>query len=118
MNHGPLTAMRWNPTPVQRAAATLVLAIGSAHVLSLTLTACGDSRSAPNAAAPARPTIVGVTTVQPERLALSTKLPGRTTAPLVAEIRPQVSGIVKERRFTEGARVRAGQVLYQIDPAS
>jgi membrane fusion protein (multidrug efflux system) len=60
---------------------------------------------------------VAVVTVQPERVAITTELPGRTSAFLVAEIRPQVSGLIQKRLFTEGADVRAGEVLYQIDPA-
>lgn len=60
---------------------------------------------------------VAVVVLQTERLALTTELPGRTTAYLVAEIRPQVNGILQKRLFTEGSDVRAGSVLYQIDPA-
>jgi len=52
-----------------------------------------------------------------ESVALTTELPGRTSAYLVAEIRPQVNGIIQKRLFAEGSHVRAGQVLYQIDPA-
>lgn len=70
------------------------------------------------AQAGARPTAVGVVTLQPESLTLATELPGRTAATLVAEIRPQVGGIVQARRFTEGSLVQAGQVLYQLDSAS
>ena len=55
--------------------------------------------------------------VQPEQLLLTTELPGRTSAYLVAEIRPQVNGIIQKRMFEEGSDVKAGQVLYQIDPA-
>jgi len=60
---------------------------------------------------------VAVVTVQPEKATLTTELPGRTSAYLVAEVRPQVSGIIQKRLFTEGSEVKAGQVLYQIDPA-
>src|SRR5258706_13226132 len=60
---------------------------------------------------------VGVVTRQIETVTLQTELAGRTTAALASELRPQVSGIVKARTFEEGARVKAGQVLYQIDPA-
>jgi membrane fusion protein (multidrug efflux system) len=61
---------------------------------------------------------VGVVTLTRQPLALSTELAGRTTPHMVAQIRPQVSGIVQKRAFTEGALVRAGELLYQIDPAS
>jgi len=60
---------------------------------------------------------VSVQVVAPERVALSTELPGRTSAYLVAEIRPQVSGLILKRLFQEGSDVRAGSTLYQIDPA-
>lgn len=60
---------------------------------------------------------VGVQVVQPERVTLTTELPGRTSAFLVAEVRPQVNGIIQSRAFTEGSDVKAGSLLYQIDPA-
>ena len=84
--------------------------------LALSLAACGDKDAKP--AAPPAPPEVGVVTLQPERQLVTTELPGRTSAFLTAEIRPQVGGIVQKRLFTEGAQVKAGQVLYQIDPAS
>jgi membrane fusion protein (multidrug efflux system) len=60
---------------------------------------------------------VAIVTVSPERVVLTTELPGRTFAYLVAEIRPQVNGIIQKRLFEEGSDVRAGKVLYEIDPA-
>lgn len=60
---------------------------------------------------------VSFVVMQPEKITLSTELPGRTSAFRVADIRPQVSGLVLKRLFEEGANVKAGQVLYQIDPA-
>ncbi len=60
---------------------------------------------------------VAVVTVQPQQVVLTTELPGRTSSFLVAEIRPQVSGLILKRLFTEGSDVKAGQVLYEIDPA-
>lgn len=60
---------------------------------------------------------VAVVTVQPQQVVLTTELPGRTSAFMVAEIRPQVNGLIQKRLFTEGSDVKAGQVLYQIDPA-
>jgi membrane fusion protein (multidrug efflux system) len=60
---------------------------------------------------------VAVVTLQTEALKLTTELPGRTTAYLVAEIRPQVNGIIQKRLFTEGSDVAAGSLLYQIDAA-
>lgn len=60
---------------------------------------------------------VSAVTVQPQQVMLTTELPGRTSAHLVSEIRPQVSGLIQKRLFTEGAYVKSGQILYQIDPA-
>lgn len=63
-------------------------------------------------------TEVGVVTLKTERLAVDSELPGRTSAYQTSDVRPQVGGIVRKRLFTEGADVKAGQVLYEIDPAS
>jgi membrane fusion protein (multidrug efflux system) len=61
---------------------------------------------------------VGVVTLAPQRVELTTELAGRTTPYLIAEVRPQVGGIIKKRLFREGSDVKAGEVLYQIDPAT
>lgn len=61
---------------------------------------------------------VGVTTLVSQPVALTAELAGRTTPYAVSEVRPQVSGIIRRRSFTEGAYVTAGQVLYQIDAAT
>ena len=61
---------------------------------------------------------VGVVTIGAREIVLTSELPGRTSAFRVAEIRPQVSGLIQKRLFTEGSDVKAGQILYQIDPAS
>jgi len=92
----------------------LVSAMG-AIVGGLLLTGCGKKKAA---APKADPPQVGVVVVQPQRVSLTTELPGRTSPHLIAEVRPQVSGIVQKRIFTEGSDVKAGQVLYQIDPAT
>lgn len=91
--------------------AQAVAALGLAGLLS----AC--TREAPPAASAAPPE-VGVLTVQAERLPVLTELSGRTTPRLVAEVRPQVGGIVQRRLFEEGALVKAGQLLYELDPAT
>jgi len=83
-------------------------------VIALTLAGCGKDQ----ADGPQRPaTEVGFITVQPQPLVLQSELAGRTTPYLVSDVRPQVSGIVKFRRFEEGSTVKAGQVLYEIDAA-
>ncbi|MCW3478081.1 efflux RND transporter periplasmic adaptor subunit [Neisseriaceae bacterium JH1-16] len=84
---------------------------------SLALAGCGQS-SAANAPAPTGPVEVGVVTIQPQRVALTSELPGRTAPYMVSEVRPQVGGIIQKRLFKEGGEIKAGQVLYQIDPAS
>jgi len=60
---------------------------------------------------------VAVVTLQSEKVSITNELPGRTSAFLIAEIRPQVNGIIQKRLFVEGSDVKTGQVLYQIDPA-
>ena len=60
---------------------------------------------------------VGVHTVKPEPVVLSTRLTGRTIALRTAEIRPQINGIIQQRKFEEGAHVSEGEILYQIDPS-
>ncbi|MGE5843148.1 MAG: biotin/lipoyl-binding protein, partial [Deltaproteobacteria bacterium] len=82
-------------------------------ILGLITSGCGQQHAAPPPATPE----VAIVTVQAERVVLTTELPGRTSAYFVAEIRPQVNGIIQKRLFDEGSDVNAGQVLYQIDPA-
>jgi len=85
-------------------------------VLFLWLGGCdrGPSR---HGGIPHGPRAVSVVTVKPQKIELSTELPGRTAAFRIAEIRPRVSGLIKRRLFTEGTDVKAGQLLYEIDPA-
>jgi membrane fusion protein (multidrug efflux system) len=78
---------------------------------------CKKSAAPPQQGYPMGPAEVTVVTLHAEKVALKTELPGRTTASLSSEVRPQITGIVKARTFEEGARVKAGQVLYQIEPA-
>jgi len=66
---------------------------------------------------PMGPVQVSVIKLHPQSLQLTTELPGRITAYLTAEIRPQVNGIIQKRLFQEGSMVHVGQVLYKIDPA-
>ena len=63
------------------------------------------------------PATVGVVTLEPQPVAMSTELPGRTSPYEIADVRPQVGGIIEARLFTEGSIVHAGQVLYRIEPA-
>jgi len=77
------------------------------------LTACSSAKPAVQSAPPE----VGVVTLHSQAVTITTDLPGRTAAYRVAEVRPQVTGVVLKRLFTEGGDVKAGQPLYQIDPA-
>lgn len=90
-----------------------VFAIG---IIGLALTAC-DNKTAPAATA-AAPVEVGVVTLSASDVPLQVDLPGRTSAYRKAEVRPQVSGIIQKRLFDEGAEIKAGTPLYQIDPAT
>ena len=78
------------------------------------LSACG--KTAAPAAPP--PTAVTVVTLKTAPLTLTRELPGRTTPFLVAEVRPQVTGLVTARLFTEGGLVQSGDALYQLDDAA
>ncbi|MFB3925857.1 MAG: efflux RND transporter periplasmic adaptor subunit, partial [Syntrophales bacterium] len=80
---------------------------------ALLVIGCGNQEV--NKASP--PPEVTVVTVQPRQVVITTELAGRTSANLVAEVRPQVSGIIQRRLFTEGSDVKAGQALFKIDPA-
>lgn len=83
---------------------------------ALVLAACDKQEIAP--AAPQAPPRVGVVVVETEPVSITTELPGRTTPFLIAEVRPQVGGIIRKRLFTEGAEVAEGEVLYEIDDAT
>ena len=91
-------------------------------VIGLALAVCARPTEAAESpkggeAPPPPPPEVAVVVVQPERVTLTTELPGRTSPYLVAEVRPQVNGIIIERSFTEGGNVKEGDTLYEIDPA-
>lgn len=83
--------------------------------IALTVSACGGGEQEGPQGGPGQ---VTVATLKGEQVSLTRELPGRTNAFLVAEVRPQVSGIVAKRLFTEGGLVTAGQPLYQVDDAS
>ncbi len=92
---------------------------GLAAVAVMVLAACGKQEGAPAGGAPPQmpPPQVGVITVQPRSVALRNELPGRVEALRVAQVRARVNGVVLKRLFTEGSEVKAGQALFQIDPA-
>jgi membrane fusion protein, multidrug efflux system len=84
-----------------------------AALAALLLCACAKEQGGPPP-----PPEVGVITIAPRKVDITDQLPGRTTAFRVAEVRPQVTGIVLKRLFTEGSEVKAGQQLFQIDSGS
>ena len=95
-------------------AAQRLPALGALAAFSLLVAYSGKKETPP----PAGPPEVGVFTLKTEATVFTTELPGRASAFLSADIRPQVGGIVQQRLFTEGATVKAGQPLYQIDPST
>ena len=84
-----------------------------AVITAIVVAGCGHKKVPP----PPPPATVKVITVSPETVGLTTDLPGRVVAYRVAEIRPQVSGVIQKRMFTEGTDVKAGRQLYQINSA-
>lgn len=98
-----MTMFRRRPEPILLATGLLLLA------------ACaGENEQKDKARGPAQ---VGFVVVQPTSVPVTTELGGRVTAYQMSEVRPQVAGIIRRRFFTEGAVVRQGQTLYQIDPS-
>lgn len=95
--------------PIKSANAALM----SILAVAVFLAGCQEEAAPPSQQKPT----VGVVTLQAEPFAVTTDLPGRTRAYRIAEVRPQVNGIIQKRLFTEGSEVKAGQQLYQIDAA-
>ncbi len=90
-----------------------ILRGGLSAAVALLLVACGKED-----AGPPPPPEVSVITLAPRSISITDQLPGRTTAFRVAEVRPQVTGIVQKRLFTEGTEVKSGEQLFQIDAGS
>lgn len=103
--------MQLNGTVYEPLKWSVVLA---ALLVGLLLASCDRRQQSPPL--PSVPEVSTVT-VQPQKVMLAAELPGRTSAFRVAEIRPQVSGLIQKRLFTEGSDVKADQTLYQIAPA-
>lgn len=87
--------------------------VSAVALATFTLVGCQEASAPP----PQQTPQVGVVTLQAEPYTLTTELPGRTSAFRIAEVRPQVDGIIQKRLFQEGTEVKAGQQLYQIDPS-
>ena len=88
-----------------------------AHVLLFMAVVGTVACSSPPPADPPPPPEVAVVALATEPVTMTAELPGRTVAVMVSEVRPQIRGLIQRRLFTEGQQVKAGQVLYQIDPA-
>jgi membrane fusion protein (multidrug efflux system) len=97
---------------------TMLRTAGAVAVVSALAVMAGCSKSASEAPHQQQVAEVGVFKVAQAPLQITTELPGRTAAYQVAEVRPQVSGLIQKRLFVEGADVKAGMPLYQIDPAT
>jgi membrane fusion protein (multidrug efflux system) len=96
------------------------VSVTSITLVAAVLAACSGQKEGAQAGPPGGgmpPAEVGVVTLKAQTVTLTRELPGRTNPYLVAEVRPQATGIVKERLFTEGGTVKAGQPLYQLDDA-
>jgi membrane fusion protein, multidrug efflux system len=91
--------------------------LAAATAALVLLSACGQDENAGQQQGQQAPKVT-VIEVRAEAAPVTTELPGRSTPYQVAEIRPQVGGIVRERLFTEGGEVAAGELLYRIDPAT
>lgn len=92
--------------------------MGTVGLIAGTLLVTGCEKKAASAPPPAGPPEVGIITIKPQRVELTSELSGRTAPQFIAEVRPQVNGIVQKRVFIEGSDVKAGQLLYTIDPAT
>ena len=100
---------------------SLVKRLGVCGCLIGALTLGGCKQETPPAGAAAAkgpPPEVGVVTITPGSITLTTELTGGVAPQMAAEVRPQVGGIIKKRLFAEGSQVKAGAILYQIDPAT
>lgn len=86
-------------------------------ILAILLAGCNDQQASQANRPVAKPEISAVT-LRPQSVAITADLPGRISANLIAEVRPQVGGIIRNRNFREGSEVKAGDVLYEIDPAT
>jgi membrane fusion protein (multidrug efflux system) len=118
--HADTAAYRVHEAPMKTPSRPLIRSAVAVAASALLLAACTGGKeqgAAPGAGAPPQAPAVTVMTVATASVPMVTELPGRTTPYLIAELRPQVTGILTERAFKEGSEVKAGQVLYRIDPA-
>lgn len=110
-------SISWESRGPNSSGRTSVVAVAFLIGASLFVSGCGKLGKKAEGPPPVQTPEVAVITLKPTKAVITTELPARTSAYLVAEVRPQVNGIVQRRLFNEGSDVRAGEVLYQIDPA-
>src|ERR1700760_1565893 len=118
-NHMPfLHVSRHSSSPSITSLPSRLAGVAAASVMLLALAACskGDDPKAAGGGAPPPPE-VGVIVATPTNVGLITELPGRLESTRVAEVRARAAGILVHRLFREGSDVKAGQVLFEIDPA-
>jgi membrane fusion protein (multidrug efflux system) len=84
--------------------------------MTLLVAGCSEQKSAQNNAPAVKPEVTAMA-LHPQSVAITAELPGRTSAYLTADVRPQVGGIIRNRNFKEGSEVKQGDILYEIDPA-
>ena len=85
--------------------------------MTLLVAGCNEQKSAQNNAPAVKPEVSAVA-LHPQSVAITAELPGRTSAYLTADVRPQVGGIIRSRNFKEGSEVKQGDILYEIDPSA
>lgn len=95
-----------------------LIALAGLLICTFVITGCKQNPSSGGASSTGSPPEVGVVTITTAPVTLTMELSGRISPHLIAEVRPQVEGIIQKRLFAEGSDVKAGQVLYQIDPAA
>ncbi len=85
--------------------------------MALMVAGCNEQKSAQNNAPAVKPEVSAMA-LHPQSVAITAELPGRTSAYLTADVRPQVGGIIRSRNFKEGSEVKQGDILYEIDPSA
>jgi membrane fusion protein (multidrug efflux system) len=106
-----------SPNGSKRLTGARISLIAASVAAAMLLAGCNEQKTAQNTASAAKPEVSAMT-LHPQSVAITAELPGRTSAYLIAEVRPQVGGIIRSRNFKEGSEVKAGDELYEIDPAA
>jgi membrane fusion protein, multidrug efflux system len=94
-----------------------IVLIAATAGMAMALASCNQQKSTQNNAPAVKPEVSAMA-LHPQSVAITAELPGRTAAFLIAEVRPQVGGIIRSRNFKEGGEVKQGDILYEIDPSA